>query len=143
MKKILITGASRGIGLELTKQLSTIGHHVYATCRQPNRVNQLNSIKSVSPENIQILKIPFRGHIRDYSNLTIDLPNQRELRYSPQNEIIHSSGESIFINRSEMSVVTEITLNLEENDVPIPSITGIGATENFVILDGNPSLNLL
>ena len=96
-----------------------------------------------SDSNIQILKIPFRGHIRDYSNLTIDLPNQWELRYSPQNEIIHSSGESIFINRSEMSVVTEITLNLEENDVPIPSITSIGATENFVILDGNPSLNLL
>jgi len=93
--------------------------------------------------NIQILKIPFRGHIRDYANLTIDLPSQWELRYSPQNEIIHSSGETIFVNRSGLSVTGEITLNLEENDVPIPTITSDGATEGFVILDGKPSLNLL
>ena len=84
--------------------------------------------------NIQILKIPFRGHIRDSANLTIDLPNKWELRHSPQGEIILSSGESIFINRSELSVIGEIILNLEENDAPIPSISSIDASENYVIL---------
>ena len=97
---------------------------------------------NVSDTSIQTLKIPFRGHIRDSANLTIDLPNQWELRHSPQDEIIVSSGESIFINRSELSVIGEITLNLEENDVPIPSISSIGASEKYVILDGNPSLSL-
>ncbi|MEC9174122.1 MAG: hypothetical protein VX804_03525 [Candidatus Thermoplasmatota archaeon] len=99
-------------------------------------------IGNVSVSSIQILKIPFRGYIRDSANLTIDLPNQWELRHSPQNDIIVSSGESIFINRSELSVIGEITLNLEENDIPIPSITSIGASESYVILNGNPSLNL-
>ena len=96
----------------------------------------------VSDSDIQILKIPFRGHIRDSANLTIDLPNQWELRHSPQNDIIVSSGESIFINRSELSVIGEITLNLEKNDIPIPSITSVGASESYVILGGNPSFNL-
>tara|TARA_B100000902_G_scaffold16583_1_gene19908 strand:- start:10232 stop:13060 length:2829 start_codon:yes stop_codon:yes gene_type:complete len=92
--------------------------------------------------NIQILTIPFRGDIRDSANLTIDLPNQWELRHSPQKEIIISSGESIFINRSDLSVTGEITLNIKENDAPIPSISSNWATEKHVILDGNPSLVL-
>ena len=100
-------------------------------------------IGNVTDSSIQILKIPFRGHIRDSANLTIDLPNQWELRHSPQNDIILSSGESIFINRSELNVIGEITLNLDENDAPIPSISSIGASESYVVLDGNPSLNLI
>ncbi|MBA46409.1 MAG: hypothetical protein CMB31_07480 [Euryarchaeota archaeon] len=99
-------------------------------------------IGNYTDSNIQILSIPFRGDLRDSTNLSIDLPNKWELRHSPQQDIIISSGENIFINRSELSVTGEITLNLEENDVPIPSIFSIGATENHIILDGNPSLNL-
>ncbi|MDH5631093.1 MAG: SDR family oxidoreductase [Gammaproteobacteria bacterium] len=34
MAIIVITGASSGIGLELTRQLSTQGNHIYAICRQ-------------------------------------------------------------------------------------------------------------
>lgn len=33
MRKILVTGANRGIGLAITKQLSAAGHHVIATSR--------------------------------------------------------------------------------------------------------------
>ena len=40
-------------------------------------------------------------------------------------------------------MIGEITLNLDENDAPIPSISSIGASESYVVLDGNPSLNLL
>ena len=42
-----------------------------------------------------------------------------------------------------MNVIGEITLNLDENDAPIPSISSIGASESYVVLDGNPSLNLI
>ena len=41
MSTILITGASRGIGLELTRRLSAGGHTVLATCRDPDRAEAL------------------------------------------------------------------------------------------------------
>jgi NAD(P)-dependent dehydrogenase (short-subunit alcohol dehydrogenase family) len=41
-KRALVTGASRGIGVELTKQLAAAGWCVYATCRA--RTTELDSI---------------------------------------------------------------------------------------------------
>lgn len=43
MKVALVTGANRGIGLELTKQLVTKGWRVFASCRAPSdALNALN-----------------------------------------------------------------------------------------------------
>lgn len=42
MKNYLVTGANRGIGLELCKQLKSKGHHVIAVCRNSSEaLNQL------------------------------------------------------------------------------------------------------
>jgi NAD(P)-dependent dehydrogenase (short-subunit alcohol dehydrogenase family) len=46
MKTILITGANRGIGLELTKQYAVEGWRVLACCREPNRSDALNKLVS-------------------------------------------------------------------------------------------------
>ena len=43
---ILITGANRGIGLELTKQYSSQGHHVFALCRSTS--SDLDRCKNTS-----------------------------------------------------------------------------------------------
>ena len=49
---IVITGANRGIGLELTKQYA-LNHHVYALCRQSN--HDLNLIPNVTViENVDV-----------------------------------------------------------------------------------------
>jgi NAD(P)-dependent dehydrogenase (short-subunit alcohol dehydrogenase family) len=41
MKQVLITGANRGVGLELTRQLLARGDRVIATCRQPDEAQAL------------------------------------------------------------------------------------------------------
>jgi NAD(P)-dependent dehydrogenase (short-subunit alcohol dehydrogenase family) len=46
MKTIFITGASRGIGRELTEQLLVNGNRVIASCRNPVKAESLRSLQS-------------------------------------------------------------------------------------------------
>lgn len=52
----LITGASRGIGLELTQFALEGGHHVFAIVRTPENARYLNSAKNEYKEKLTILK---------------------------------------------------------------------------------------
>lgn len=49
MNTILITGANRGIGLELVRQYTDLGWQVHACCRQPDRADELQKLAIVSP----------------------------------------------------------------------------------------------
>ena len=43
-KRILITGANRGVGLALVQLLSDTAEHVYAGCRQPEFAEALQQV---------------------------------------------------------------------------------------------------
>jgi NAD(P)-dependent dehydrogenase (short-subunit alcohol dehydrogenase family) len=43
---VLVTGARRGIGLELVRQYAADGYEVIATCRDPDRADELRSVTS-------------------------------------------------------------------------------------------------
>ncbi|MDQ8200607.1 SDR family oxidoreductase [Pelagicoccus enzymogenes] len=53
MATILVTGASRGIGLELACQHAEAGDSVIATCRDPDTANALNHL-SQSFDNVEV-----------------------------------------------------------------------------------------
>ncbi|MHA2028345.1 MAG: SDR family oxidoreductase [Candidatus Kariarchaeaceae archaeon] len=57
MKKILITGGSKGIGLEFTKQYLNMGYHVISTCRTPNNALQLHKLKSEFNNQLIIIQL--------------------------------------------------------------------------------------
>ena len=44
MKTILLTGASRGLGLEFTRQYAEAGWRVIATCRNPEKAEKLRGV---------------------------------------------------------------------------------------------------
>lgn len=44
MKRVLITGSNRGIGLEFTRQYLESGYRVYATCRRPAEAHDLHML---------------------------------------------------------------------------------------------------
>ena len=48
MATILITGANRGIGLELVKQYAARGETVYAACRAPGDAAELQALENVN-----------------------------------------------------------------------------------------------
>ncbi len=54
MPTILITGANRGIGLELTRQYAAAGWAVHACCRSPENARDLNKLVAKSNGAIQI-----------------------------------------------------------------------------------------
>lgn len=53
-KRILITGANRGIGLEFARQLVGRGEAVFATCRQPDSADDLQALQADHPERVSI-----------------------------------------------------------------------------------------
>lgn len=62
MKTILITGANRGIGLELTRQYAVDGWRVMACCRDPHKSDALNKLAAQHLELIKIYALDVADH---------------------------------------------------------------------------------
>jgi len=54
METILITGANRGIGLELTRQYLKKKSRVLAACRIPERAQSLSELKHSNPDTLRV-----------------------------------------------------------------------------------------
>ncbi|WP_167855479.1 SDR family oxidoreductase [Hymenobacter fodinae] len=54
MKRVLITGANRGLGLELTRQYLERGDTVYAACRNPDAAAELKALGTTRLHLIQL-----------------------------------------------------------------------------------------
>lgn len=57
MQRILITGSSRGLGYEFTKQYLSQGQQVIATCRKPELANNLHLLKDKYPGQLGIIPL--------------------------------------------------------------------------------------
>jgi NAD(P)-dependent dehydrogenase (short-subunit alcohol dehydrogenase family) len=57
MSTILITGANRGIGFELTRQMTERGESVIATCRAPAEAAELRSLADAHPTTLNIVQL--------------------------------------------------------------------------------------
>jgi NAD(P)-dependent dehydrogenase (short-subunit alcohol dehydrogenase family) len=55
MPSVLITGASRGIGLEFATQYLSQGWHVYAACRNPSSAQKLRQLARTKEHHIDLL----------------------------------------------------------------------------------------
>jgi NAD(P)-dependent dehydrogenase (short-subunit alcohol dehydrogenase family) len=54
MANVAITGAGRGIGLELVKQYAGAGDRVYALCRSPKKADELNELAAASGGKVSV-----------------------------------------------------------------------------------------
>ena len=57
MKRILITGANRGLGLGLTQAYLKRGERVFATCRTPDQAEDLAALKAAYPQMLGVLPL--------------------------------------------------------------------------------------
>jgi NAD(P)-dependent dehydrogenase (short-subunit alcohol dehydrogenase family) len=54
MRRVIVTGAGRGLGLEFTRQLLARGDRVIAGCRDPQRADALHALASAHPDRLQV-----------------------------------------------------------------------------------------
>lgn len=57
MKRVLITGANRGLGLAFTVESLDRGYRVFATCRHPDEADYLQALKSDHPGQLAIRRL--------------------------------------------------------------------------------------
>ncbi|MCB0349869.1 MAG: SDR family oxidoreductase [Bdellovibrionales bacterium] len=81
----LITGAGRGIGLELTQFALEAGHNVYAIVRNPENARTLNTVKSDHAEKLII----FKGDVSSETDLQAI---NDELGDTPIDVVINNAG---------------------------------------------------
>ena len=84
-KTTVITGASRGIGLEFCKQYLNKNYQVYALCRTPERSEELLSLKQQDPDNLNIYPL-------DVTKLNTVLKFKHAIGTQPIDIILNNAG---------------------------------------------------
>jgi len=82
---VLITGANRGIGLEMVKYSMEQGWRVFACCRNPHNADNLFNIAKLSNGKISV-------HIADMQELSTIQALSYELRNDPIDILINNAG---------------------------------------------------
>ena len=72
-RNVLVTGANRGIGLELARQLLARGDHGVAACRQPGKATALNALAAEHPGRLHVLPLDVAS-ARSRAELVRELP---------------------------------------------------------------------
>lgn len=84
-KTLLITGANRGIGLQMVKQAVKNGWRVYACCRHPDRAADLIQVASMVPGQVSV-------HVLDIADTAQIQALAYELRSTPLDWLINNAG---------------------------------------------------
>lgn len=120
MKTALITGANRGIGLELTKQYLNDEWNVFACCRDPGKAKDLAKLKADFPRSCEI-------HALDVTNDHQIKKLAKELQEQPIDVLINNAG----IGGSRKGQTAEIDPNGWLNVLRVNTIAPIKITEAF------------
>ena len=82
---VLVTGASRGIGLEFVRQYRLEGRRVIAACRSPERAQALNRLAEDAPARLQIVAL-------DEADTASATRATRALQDQPVDVLLHCTG---------------------------------------------------
>lgn len=110
MPTLLITGANRGIGLELCKQYAGLGWNVHAACRVPDEAAELNKLATDSKGLVSV-------HALEVTNEKQMDALKKELKGKPvdillNNAGVHALGASQFGRTDDKAWEEAVAVNL-------------------------------
>ncbi len=104
MKYVLITGANRGIGLELTRRYLGQGEMVFAGVRKPKSATKLQEMTRQHPERLEILYLDLadEGSIKKSRTIVEKFTDHLDILIN--NAAAHISGESLNSFQADIAI---------------------------------------
>lgn len=133
MIRILVTGASRGLGLEFTKQYLERGDFVIATCRQPEKAEELERLQKEFGKNLEIERLDVT------SEKSKEMLYQKLLDKSIEINLLINNAGIISGNEKEGSSFGELYKEDFSKVFQVNSVSPILISEKFLPLLKNGS----
>jgi len=112
---ILITGANRGIGLELTRQYATNGWRVIACCRQPDSADALRTLEAEHGQvSVHALDVSDTRQIevqaRELSGQSIDILFNNAGIYGPYDAVFGNTDEAQWLDCFRVNTIAPMKM---------------------------------
>lgn len=139
MKTLIVTGASRGVGFEICKQVAAAGHHVIAISRN---IKSLDGIKNVHPYavdlSIESEVVDFVKKIKTYiGSIDVLINNAGRLVNKPFLEMSSSEFEHIYkVNVFAVATLTRLILPSMSTKGHVLNISSMGGVQGSAKFPG-------
>ncbi len=141
MKKIIVTGASRGIGFELVKLLAEAGHQVLALSRNEKPVASLNhpnitcfSFDLCKAESLNILQQFLKD---EWKRVDVLVNNAGKLLNKPFGDISSEEFEEVYrVNVFGVADVTRLVIPFMPKDGHVVTVSSMGGVQGSVKFPG-------
>jgi NAD(P)-dependent dehydrogenase (short-subunit alcohol dehydrogenase family) len=94
MKRIIVTGSNRGIGLEFVRQYLGDGNLVFATCRNPDQSKELNQLSEMNRDQLMVFPL--------------EVVDSRQLNELHSRISSHTDGIDLLINNAGVFPANQI-----------------------------------
>lgn len=137
---IVVTGASRGIGIETAKAFAAAGHQVIAIARNTEKLQPLEAIPNISTLSFDLTAedyTPLIDHIRSFGKVDVLLNNAGALLHKPFAEITDQELHYIYsVNVYAVFRLTRDLIPYFSDGAHTLSISSVGGVQGSVKFPG-------
>tara|TARA_A100001011_G_scaffold385334_1_gene459160 strand:- start:1658 stop:2332 length:675 start_codon:yes stop_codon:yes gene_type:complete len=139
MKTLIVTGASRGVGFEICKQLAVKGHKVIALSRN---IKPLGSMENVYPYSVDLsIKSQVNGFVKEisanFNTIDVLINNAGSLVNKPFLDLSSAEFEEVYkVNVFAVATLTRLILPSMDTKGHVLNITSMGGIQGSAKFPG-------